>query len=66
MKRQMTEEQARIELLMACKDFANALEHYDEVLRNEQKWKDLAKLGSVQTRKARQLQNRNFRIGYQF
>ena len=64
MKRQMSEEQSRYELLMACKDFANALEHYDEVLRNEQKWKDLAKLGSVQTRKARQVQNRNFKVGY--
>lgn len=64
MKRQMTEEQARLELLMACRDFANALEHYDEVLRVEQKWKDLAAKGSIQTRKARNLQNRNFRIGY--
>ena len=64
MHRQMSEEQARLELLMACKDFANALEHYDEVLRNEQKWKDLAKLGSVQTRKARQIQNRNYKVRY--
>ena len=62
--KQMTEEQARLELLMACKDFANALEHYDEVLRVEQKWKDLAAKGSIQTRKARNLQNRNFKVGY--
>ena len=60
MKR-MTEEQARLELLMACKDFAKALEGYDEVLRNEAKWKALAAKGSVQTRKARKLQN-----GYKF
>ena len=53
MKRQMTEEQARLELLRACKNFANALEHYDEALRIEKKWKDLAAKGSIQTQKAR-------------
>ena len=53
MKKQMTEEEARYELLRACKNFANALEHYDEVLRIEQKWKDLAAKGSIQTQKAK-------------
>ena len=58
MNRQMSEEEARAKLLVACKELSNALEHYDEIIRNEQKWKDLAKLGSVQTRKARVLQNK--------
>ena len=53
MKKQLSEEEARLELLKACREFTDALEHYDEVLRVEAKWKALAAKGSIQTQKAR-------------